>query len=170
MKSNRKQGIYEISLTASKTVLFVLLAFCGFVFVFYGLIKRGDIIQSEPVNFVENWDVAYSENGDQTLTTTLPADVKANEYLFLETRNDVSVYIDGVLRKDFIEERDINTPGGSFSRFLMFVPLSESDAGRSIIVYRIAPQAIDKKIPEFPVSLIALSFCYDMDILTYLSY
>ena len=73
MKSNKKQGIYEISLAVSKTVLFVLLAFCGFVFVFYGLIKRGDIIQSEPVNFVENWDVAYSENGDQTLTTTLPA-------------------------------------------------------------------------------------------------
>ena len=60
MKSNRKQGIYEISLTASKTVLFVLLAFCGLVFVIYGLICRGDIIQSEPVNFVENWDVVYS--------------------------------------------------------------------------------------------------------------
>ena len=152
MKSNKKQGIYEISLTASKTVLFVLLAFCGFVFVFYGLIKRGDIIQSEPVNFVENWDVAYSENGDQTLTTTLPADVKANEYLFFETRNDVSVYIDGVLRKDFVEKRDINTPGGSFSRLLMYVPLSESDAGENITVYRIAPQAIDKKIPDFYIS------------------
>ena len=150
--NNQKKGIYEISITVSKIVLFVLLVFSAFIFVCYGLIKRGDVIQNEPVRYVENWEVTTDENGNQTVTTVLPSDIKANEYLFFDTRNDVSVFINGELRKDFIESRDINTPGGSFDRFLMFVPLSESDAGAEITVYRVSPQAIDKKIPEFFIS------------------
>ena len=152
MNKNPKQSAFNISIAASKTVLFALLAFNALVFVYFGLIRRGDIIQRESIRYVENWNVETDENGDQIVTNTLPADVKSNEYLFFDTRNDVSVYINGELRKDFVESRDVNTPGGSFTRFVMFVPLSESDSGAEITVLRVSPQDIDKRTPEFFIS------------------
>lgn len=71
-----------------------------------------------------------------------------NEYLYFETRKDVAVYINGELRKDYIEKRDYNIPGGSFKRFLMYVPLKEADSGTETVIIRKSPQDIDRGIPE----------------------
>ena len=45
MNKNPKQSAFNISIAASKTVLFALLAFNALVFIYFGLIRRGDIIQ-----------------------------------------------------------------------------------------------------------------------------
>ncbi len=60
--------------------------------------------------------VTVTDTGDaeQTVTAALPQKIEDGENLYLETRNDVSVFIGGELRKDFVETRDVNLPGGSF--------------------------------------------------------
>ena len=93
--------------------------------------------------------VKEENSGDQLLTTTLPQDVVDNEYLYFDTRKDASVYINGELRKDFIEERDVNIPGAPYKRFYMSVPLKESDSGAEITVVRHAVEDVDKETPDF---------------------
>ena len=118
MQDNKKQGLLEMSITAVKVLLLVMLVFTTFVFVYYGIIDRGDTIKKEQVRFIEDWTTIYEEGNNQTIISILPSELADNEYLYFDTRKDVSVYINGTLRKDFIEERDVNIPGGSFRRFL----------------------------------------------------
>ena len=148
MNSNKKQGLYEISVSAVKVLLLGLLALMAFVFVYYGIINRGKVIESEPVRFVENWKMVEEEDSKQIVSSVLPSDLKSNEYIYFDTRNDVSVYIGGELRKDYKEKRDINIPGGSFRRFLMEVPVSEADSGAEITIVRESVRYYDKEIPE----------------------
>lgn len=164
MNENKKQGLLDMSIKAVKLILCVMLIFNAFVFVFYGLINRGDVISSDPVQFVDNWDIVSRENGDQILSTTLPQNIEENEYLYFETRKTVSVYINGELRKDFVDQRDINTPGGTFKRFLMSVPLNKEDSGAEITIIRTSPEDIDRGIPEFFISTRsgALSYLFKM--------
>ena len=104
MSDNKRQGLLEIGITAVKVLLFVLLIFNALVFILYGFINRGDVIGSESVRFMENWTVEEGNDGSQVLRSTLPQAIKNGEYLFFDTRKDVSVYINGELRKDFVEK------------------------------------------------------------------
>ena len=136
MKEDNKQGLLKCSIIAAKALLYLLLAFNIFVLLFYGLIDRGDVLEGISVRYVKDWNVIYGEDGDQTVSAVLPEGLQANEYLYFETRNDVAVYINGELRKDFVEERDVNVPGGSMKRFIMSVPLKASDSGADIVIER----------------------------------
>ena len=163
MVENKKQGLFDIGITTLKVLLLVLFVFVTFVLVFYGLINRGDVIKSEPVEFIKNLNVLIDEKGDQIITATLPSDVDNNEYLFFDTRKDAAVYINGELRKDFIEKRDVNLPGGLFRRFLMEVPLKETDAGTEVKIVRYSVEKIDKDAPEifYGTRSGALSYLFD---------
>ncbi len=152
MSDNRKQGYYDVGISVVKILLCFLMLFNTYVFIYYGLINKGDVIKREPIQYVEGWTITYEEGNDQTVSTTLPQNIESNEYLFFDTRRDASVYINGELRKDFVEKRDVNIPGGSFRRFIMAVPLSESDSGAEIEVVRLSVQEIDKENPEFYIS------------------
>ena len=147
MKEYKKQELSEMSITAVKILLCVMLLFGIFVFVYYGLINRGYETDKEEISFVNDWIITYSKEGDQTLKTILPKSIEDNEYIFFETRKDVSVYINNDLRKDFIEARDVNIPGGSFKRFLMSVPLNEADSGAVLMIVRHSDQDIDRGAP-----------------------
>lgn len=148
MNDNKKRGMFEIGITTVKILLFVLLGICTLVFVYYGFINKGEKIERDKVQRVSGWSVTDSDEETQTISTTLPQDIQDNEYLYFDTRNDVSIYINGELRKDFVESRDVNIPGGSFKRFIMSVPLYASDSGAEVSVRR-GPQDIDIGIPEF---------------------
>ncbi len=160
MNDTKKQGFLEISIFTIKLLMCIMLIFNAFVFIFYGLINRGDKIGTDEVQFVENWKTDYGEDGAQLISSTLPQNLQANEYLFFETRKDVYVYINGELRKDFIEKRDINTPGGALKRFLMSVPLNEEDSGAEITIDRRSTQDIDRGIPEVFISTRSGAICY----------
>ena len=149
MSNDKKQRLLEISITTVKALLYIMLVFNAFVFVFFGLIDRSHVMQRDPVQFVLNWTVTTNDSGDQVMTNTLPQNLEANEYIYFETRNTVSVYIDGELRDDFIEERDINQPGGSFRRFLMSVALTEADSGKEIMIVRPVTPDVDQEVPNF---------------------
>lgn len=148
MNAYPKQEFLKKSITAVKILLYVLLVFNAFVFAFYGLIKKGHELGQDVVRYMSDWSVTTDADGSQTAEAVLPNDVKDNEYLFFDNRNDVSVYINGELRKDFIEERDVSTPGGSFKRFIMSVPLKADDAGAVITIERHSLQDIDEDMPE----------------------
>ena len=79
MNSNKKQGLYEISVSAVKVLLLGLLALMAFVFVYYGIINRGKVIESEPVRFIENWKMVEEEDSKQIVSSVLPSDLKSNE-------------------------------------------------------------------------------------------
>ena len=148
MKNQIKQRLYQASIMTVKIVLGSMLALSTFVLFYFGLINRGHVVETDPIRYLNDWAVTIADNGDQTLKATLPRHVADNEYLYFETRKDVYVYINGALRKDFVEARDINIPGGSFKRFLLSIPLNASDSGAEITIVRIAPQDIDFNVPD----------------------
>ncbi len=148
MKENKEQRLLNISIVAVKIILCSMLVFNAFVFVFFGLINRSDVAETGQVRMLEGVTVTDTGDAEQTVTAAFPQKIEDGENLYLETRNDVSVFIGGELRKDFVEKRDVNLPGGSFKRFLFAVPLTEEDAGSDILILRENVQDIDKELVE----------------------
>ena len=152
MDGNGKQGLLGASTRTVKIVLRVLYAFIALVFIYYGLIDRVIPLDEESIRFIENWTATdgygntfvtgrsyIADKGYElgaTAVSTLPDDIEDNEYLFFVTRKDVAVYINGELRKDFVEKRDVKIPGGSVKKFYMMVPLSAADSGAEIKMVR----------------------------------
>ena len=150
--NDKKKRQNERGMTAVKMLLFVLMFINAFIFIYYGLINRKEAFEEEALQYVKDWTVVHEDKDNQTIRATLPQNIENNEYLYFDTRKDVSVYINGELRKDFVEERDVDIPGGSFKKFLFAVPLMESDSGTEIVIERFAVQDIDKDIPEMFIS------------------
>ncbi len=148
MSKNKNRWLLDKTILCVKLLMYALLVFTVFIFIYYGLINKGDVIEDEPVWFLEDWDFSEPGDGNQIISSTLPQGIKDNEYLFFDARKDVSVYVGDELRKDFIEKRDVNLPGGSFKRFLMTVPLKAEDAGQKITIVRKSPAEYDKELSE----------------------
>ena len=163
MNKNKKQRLLDISNVAVKILLLVLLVFNAFVFIYYGFINRGEVIPKEKVQFMKDWSVQEGENSEITISATLPQNITDNEYLYFDTRRDVTVFINGELRKDFIEKRDVNMPGGVFRRFYVMVPLKREDSGSDIIIVRHSVADIDREVPEIFIGTPSASFDYLFD-------
>ena len=176
MKNSSKQRLLDTSVTAVKIVLCVLFAFVIFLSIYYGMINKADVPKDEPLEFIESWTVT-DNNGkdfttdrsyvseelseyDYTIRSTLPQDIKNNEYLFFETRKDTAVFINGELRKDFVVDRDVNVPGGAIKRFYMMVPLGESDSGAEVKMEIKATINDDLIVPESFISTRYGAFSY----------
>ena len=158
MNKKKKQGLLDISNAAVKILLLVLLVFNAFVFIYYGFINRGEVIPKEKVQFMKDWSVQEGENSEITISATLPQNITDNEYLYFDTRRDVTVFINGELRKDFIEKRDVNMPGGVFRRFYVMVPLKREDSGSDIIIVRHLVADIDRHVPEVFIGIPSATF------------
>ena len=144
----------------------------------FGIINRSDTLEKDPLLFVDSWSVvdgdkneistdSYYLSGAQqgcdcTIFSTLPDGIKDNEYLFFDTRKETSVYVNGVLRKDFVEKRDVNIPGGSVKRFYMEVPLKSTDSGADIRIVYMSPIRNDQLIPNAFISTRFGAFDYLM--------
>ena len=151
-KEEKKRGLFDTGILAVKILLYAMLIITAFVFIYFGLINRGDVLKEDPLQYVRDWTILDDENGTQTIRSTIPQNIRDNEYLFFDIRKDVSIYINGELRKDFIEERDVNIPGGSFKRFMISVPLQTEDAGAEVVIVRKNLQDIDQDVPEVFIS------------------
>ena len=168
MTNNKKAGLLETSVTTVRVVLCVMFAFVAFILVYYGVINRAHVIDDEPVEYIESWTVSDGNGEDIEIgrsyaaqkdyengvsaSSTLPDDIKDNEYLFFVTRKDAAVYINGELREDYVEKRDVNIPGGSVKRFYMMVPLKESDRGATVTVVRSSTIKRDQVVSETFIS------------------
>ena len=75
-------------------------------------------------------------SGTFTMVSRLPENITDDSYLCFINGGDVSVFINGQLRKDFIASRDVIVPGGCVKRFYFRVPLYPSDAGAEVKMER----------------------------------
>jgi signal transduction histidine kinase/DNA-binding NarL/FixJ family response regulator len=182
---DRTTGLLKTSVMIGKIVLCSLLIFNVLVLIYFGVIDRGDVLENESLQFIEHWTVTDSSGNvittdrsyvdrnnyeeDFTIRATLPDNIKDHEYLFLDTRKDIAVYINGELRRDFIEERDVNIPGGSVKRFMFLVPLSEKDSGGEVELVRLSDVKDEQIVPETYISTRsgALSHMIDNDGLSF---
>ncbi|MCR4585768.1 MAG: response regulator [Lachnospiraceae bacterium] len=163
MEKNEKRGIWEKSITAVKILMGVMFVLCILLFIYYGLINKNELPTVDPIRFVERWTVTEQNRNEVTLTVTLPSDIRDNEYFFFETRKDVSIFINGVLRHDYIEKRDVSIPGGVFRRFYMMFPLKESDSGAELEMIRTLIAEDEQIVPKAFISTRFGAFGYMMD-------
>ena len=147
----KNKGLLETSAFTVKAVLCILLGLTTFIFIYFDFIDKTDGIDKESFQFVDNWTIAKGYN-DYTLTAKLPSDITDNQYLFFVTRKDTEVYVNNVLRKDFIESRDINIPGGSVKYFYMMTPLYGEDCGAEVRVSILSREESDHDIGEAFIS------------------
>ena len=70
------------------------------------------------------------------MVSRLPENITDDSYLCFINGGDVSVYVNGQLRKDFIASRDVIVPGGCVKRFYFRVPLYPSDSGAEVKMER----------------------------------
>ena len=77
----------------------------------------------------------YSSETYET-RSTLPENIIDGSWLVFTTSSDTTVYIDGEFRKDFINDRDVVTPGGCVKRFYLLVPVYASDSGKEVKIVR----------------------------------
>ena len=145
--------LYEKLILAVKVILFVSISALIVGLISFNAADRSDpIVTKDPV-FIDEWKVTDSKgnvftagrtyrNSDGTLGTftmeaKLPQDIGDSYYLSLITGGDIEVYVNGELRKDFNEARDVIIPGGISKRFMMLVPLSHLDSGADVTIKRI---------------------------------
>lgn len=142
-----------------KLILAILILFVA-VFVlsvgglfYFSSIDHSDPLESKEPVYIEEWLVtspsnhvfktgssyrnADRENGSFIMESHLPDTISDDAYFCFIVGGDVSVYINGELRKDFISERDVVVPGGCVKRFYMRVPLKPEDAGAEVKIVRI---------------------------------
>ena len=125
----------------------------SFIFFLYCLnIDRSGVITNDEPVFIENWTVtdsagnsfevgrsyvddrAYDE--DFVIRTTLPDGIRDNSYICFATRSDTIVYINGVVRTEYIRKQDVDIPGGSVKGFYITVPLNEHDSNADLRIFR----------------------------------
>ena len=107
---------------------------------------------SEPV-YIDEWTItdpegnvftagsSYRKGKDKskgffTIVSTLPDNVRDGYQFCFIVGGSVSVYVNGELRTEFDETKDIILPGGCVKRFYMSVPLYDRDAGDEIRIVR----------------------------------
>ena len=115
-----------------RNILHGVIKYSPFVFIIASIvfllycfsIDRSGIIESDEPVFIENWTVTDSAGNttevgssyvddrayveDFVISSTLPDGIRDNSYLCFATRSDTIVYINGVVRKEFIRERDVD--------------------------------------------------------------
>lgn len=154
-------GVYIMGVKKESRIgllIFKLLFFCAFIFSLGLSIYLGESAKNASKNtesdivYIEKWTVTdgagesfetgrtymdkrlYSE--DFTLISQLPAVIGHESKLCFMNRSDVSVYINGELRKKFDRIKDAAVPGGAVKEFYITIPLTENDAGGEIKIVR----------------------------------
>ncbi|MCR5487011.1 MAG: response regulator [Lachnospiraceae bacterium] len=118
---------------------------------FSAMDREGPLEYPDPV-FIEEWTVTSPEGnvftagssyrneamerGAFTMEADLPGEITSDAYLCFIIGGDVSVFIDGELRQDFVAARDIPLPGGCVKRFYMRIPLTSADSGARAKIVR----------------------------------
>lgn len=168
MNTKKTEKLLDMSVGIVKILLCITLSMVAGVFVYYNIVDRHNAAKEEPLRFIESW-TAIDMEGNETTTgrsvvagkadlkaytiiATLPDDIQDNEYLFFNIRKDVEVYINGELRADFYEKRDVRIPGGSIKRFYMSVPLNASDSGAEVKIAGMSAVKDTQIVPESFVS------------------
>ncbi|MBO4902275.1 MAG: response regulator [Lachnospiraceae bacterium] len=135
-------------------ILFLAVLFTALAGLFYfSSIDHSDPLQYREPDFIEEWTVkspsghvieagsSYRnedrEQGAFVMVSKLPERITDDSYFCFIVGGDVSVYINGELRKNFVAARDVIIPGGCVKRFYMRVPLTPADGGADVRIIRL---------------------------------
>ena len=136
-----------------KIIFYAVFIACIIGLFYYCSIDKTNPTDSEDPVFIENWTTttpfgekittgsSYRNSGYRfgsfSMESTLPDDLTDDQNLYFIVGGNVYVYVDGILRRDFVEARDIPVPGGCVKRFYLRVPLYSSDSGKTVKIVRI---------------------------------
>ena len=136
-----------------KIIFFMCVAVAVFVTAFFLSNKHGDPFEAKKPVFMDDWEITDPEGdvfkagryyhtdgvkkGDFTMTSVLPDNLSDDLRLCFAVGGNTQVYIDGQLRGDFDDSRDIPLPGGCVKRFYMTIPLQKADSGCEVSIIRL---------------------------------
>ena len=150
-KTNKSDNFLHVGNRLSLITKFMLCALAVailFIIIFYFSVDEFKSIDNIELIKVENWEVTdplgnVTKTGDSfrnvsrlkgtfTAETNLPEEIRDGYEFCLIVGSNISVYINGELRREFDETRDMVLPGGVVKRFYLTVPLYDSDSGAHI--------------------------------------
>lgn len=142
----------HISYESVLNIIFLLLFFSAML-TFIALIPLyfvGDNMDRTCIPIEDNWfyrdeygnnhriinDQVDAEEGEPvTFGNDLPQTVQDGYYIAILSSRDISVYIDGELRKEFsLDSKPLK--GGSVKNIYLFVPLTKADSGKEFLVVK----------------------------------
>ncbi len=149
----KERTVYDHIMTVCKA-LFVALIFACLIFAFsYNISDPGTRSSIDPESMkLRDWTVVM-EDGTQfhadepyadepaysvpySLYTTLPDEIDGEHYLCFMWFKDTAVSIDGVVRRDFSQKRDVHLFGGPVKPTYAFIPVYPEDAGKTLSLLR----------------------------------
>ena len=146
--------------------VFLIAAFAVSVFMLfiYHKIDGHHAVEKSYVKYIRDWTVIdpdgntfEAEEGyqddrikdeDFTIVTTLPDNIPDGSYVCYIARCAQRVYINGELRNEFDQYRDMPLPGGTVKNFYMLTPVNHADSGRELKIFKGKLDRGNKVIPE----------------------
>ena len=142
----------ERFLYITKIITAVIIIAIGLGVLYYFNIDRSSPIRFDAPVYIDEWTVtdpdgrtftsgreyhnAAASKGTFTIVSTLPQDIHDDSEFCVIIGGDTAIYINGELRNDFYEDRDIPIPGGCVKRFYFLTPVSPADSGAEIRIER----------------------------------
>ena len=174
-KNNDYDKLLNSIVFVVKIVFFLLVFFTLYIFLYYKIKDSAGLVHKEEYNFIDHWTVIKNNGetfstgrvfeGDEafdnySIVSKVPDYVEDNMYLCFRVRDDLEVYINGELRMDYIESRDVNIPGGIVKKFYMMVPVGKADAGAELRIDKSVCFKLDQVVPETIVGTQSAIFTY----------
>lgn len=95
-----------------------------------------------------------------TVETILPSVIEPGTWFAVRSSRDMAVYIDGVQKFEFVNDRDVDLIGGMVKSQMFFVELQPSDAGKLLTITRFSPDRDNGALAEAyvgnPLGLVSL--------------
>lgn len=142
----------ERFLYITKVFTAIIIAAIVLVLLYYFSIDKSSPIVADAPVYVDEWTVtdpngqtfasgreyrnAVAAKGTFTMTSTLPQNVHDDSVFCVIIGGNAAIYINGELRNDFDEDRDIHLPGGCVKRFYFLTPVTPADSGAEIRIER----------------------------------
>ena len=135
-------------------VLFLVLFFASLIFYTgYNITDRSNdetVVEAEKL---EDWTVCYPDGREvpctdpyaeepkdgepYVLKTNLPDIIEGDHFLCFLVLQDTEVSVDGKLRMDLINARDVHLIGGAVKASYLIVPIAGEDAGKELTITRV---------------------------------
>ncbi|MCR5800949.1 MAG: response regulator [Lachnospiraceae bacterium] len=151
-RSTAPSPLSEKIMLIAKCIFFTIIALSTIGFFVFNSMDTPFYLEYDDPMYLEDWRVTnpngtvsaagssyqsgLDSNGEYVARTTLPDELYDDSYFCFIVGGDAYVYVDGVLRKEFVSRRDMIVPGGIVKRFYMIVPLHPSDANAELKIVR----------------------------------
>ncbi|MCR5332035.1 MAG: response regulator, partial [Lachnospiraceae bacterium] len=166
--STAEKGSGIRTMNALKIFFFVFLFGTIFTMIYCSLADKAGVMETDEVTYIDRWTVTddtgkqfetgkyyigdHRYEGWYSIECTLPDNLSDSSWICFAVYESTSVYIDGQLRKDFDDRRDVPFTGGIAAGFYMTIPLNSGDSGKQLKMNRISFSDHPEVVPETFIS------------------